>query len=57
MSGSNARRLRDVDHSDELLVEYVGGAKSTQTSGPIPEFLAKKGPSGLPRPTSGTEIH
>jgi hypothetical protein len=49
MSGRNARRWQDVDHSDELLLEYVVGAKSTQTRGPIPEFLAKKGAERAPK--------
>ena len=38
-----------MDHSDELLLEYVVGAKTTQTRGPIPEFLAKKGAERAPK--------
>ncbi|MFN8531950.1 MAG: site-specific integrase [Dehalococcoidia bacterium] len=31
-----------MDHSDEPLLAYVVGARSSQTTGPIAEFLAKK---------------
>jgi hypothetical protein len=33
---------QDVDHSDEPLFDQIVGARTTQTRGPIPEFLAEK---------------
>lgn len=49
MPGRKARRWQDLDHSDEPLLEYVVGARSLQTHGPIPEFLAKKGAERAPK--------
>ena len=42
MAGKRPRGWQDLDHSSEPLLEYVVGARFTQTRGPIPEFLAKK---------------
>jgi site-specific recombinase XerD len=42
MAGKKALRWQDLDHTDEPLFEHQVGARSVQTSGPIPEFLAKK---------------
>lgn len=42
-------RWQDLDHSDELLLDYIAGARSSQVVGPIPEFLAKKGAEQAPK--------
>ncbi len=42
-------RWQDMDHSDEPLLDYVVGAKTSQQRGPIPEFLAKKRAERAPK--------
>lgn len=42
-------RWQDMDHSDEPLLDYIVGPKSSQTRGPIPEFLAKKRAERAPK--------
>jgi site-specific recombinase XerD len=38
-----------MDHSNELLIEHQLTARTTRTTGPIPEFLAKKEAERAPR--------
>jgi site-specific recombinase XerC len=42
-------RWRDLDHSQELLIEHQTTRSSTRTTGPIPEFLAKKEAERAPK--------
>ncbi len=49
MPSNKRARWQDLDHSDELLLEYVVGRNTTQTLGPIPEFLAKKAAEQEPK--------
>lgn len=49
MSSSKRTRWQDLDHSDAPLLEYIVGRNSTQTLGPIPEFLAKKAAEQEPK--------
>ena len=49
MASAKPTRWQDLDHSNEALLEYVLGRNSTQTLGPIPEFLAKKAAEQAPK--------
>ncbi|MBI4493982.1 MAG: hypothetical protein HY690_14430 [Chloroflexi bacterium] len=49
MAGKKQARWQDLDHSDEPLLEHMVGARSVQTKGPIPEFLAKKAAERAPK--------
>ena len=42
MGTKKSIRWQDMNHSHEPLLEYLIGRNSSQTKGPIPEFLAKK---------------
>ena len=49
MAVRKTTRWQDLDHSHELLLEYRINRNSTQTVGPIPEFLAKKAAAREPK--------
>jgi site-specific recombinase XerD len=49
MARKQRARWQDMDHSDELLIDYIAGARTSQAIGPIPEFLAKKGAEQAPK--------
>lgn len=42
MAAKMQPRWRDLDHSEELLIDYQITRSTTRVAGPIPEFLAKK---------------
>ena len=49
MSAKKPLRWQELDHSREPLLQYIVGRSSTQTTGPIPEFLAKKAAERAPK--------
>src|SRR5437764_6447956 len=42
-------RWHDVVHSDEPLLDYLVGPKTSQARGPVPKFLAKKRADRAPK--------
>jgi site-specific recombinase XerD len=49
LASKTQARWRDLDHSQELLIEHQTTRSSTRTTGPIPEFLAKKEAERAPK--------
>jgi hypothetical protein len=49
MVRTTAQWWQELDHSGEPLLEFVLGARSLQTKGPLAEFLAKKAAERAPQ--------
>lgn len=49
MAKKRALRWQDMDYSDEPVLAITVGAQSSKTTGPTPEFLAKKAAEQAPK--------